>query len=208
MLNEVERSTLYRLLAGLILQELQGLRFLALKDHWQSLFSNLAIAQESLSPTCQRCLAAIQHLLTSKDAELELRADFTQLFLQDASKTSAAPYASLYQEQPSLGTVNPALMEWFDYTQLKLNEHYHETKDHLAALLELMAHLIEQNDHSAQQAFLNEQVLTWLPKWAQRCQKTNLSSDFYPAVAQLTLDFCKQDQNNMKFRFNGKPSKS
>lgn len=202
MLNEVERSTLYRLFAGLILQELQGTRFLALKDHWQALFRNLASAEESLGPACQRCLAAIQHLLTIKDAELELRADFTQLFLQDASKTSAAPYAGLYQEQPSLGTVSPALLKWFNYSQLKLTEHYYETRDHLAALLELMAHLIEKNDYSAQHVFLSEQVLSWLPKWAQRCQTIKLSSDFYPSIAQLLSQFCFQDQHNMQLRFD------
>lgn len=198
MLVDEERGIVYRLLAGLLLHELQGIRWQALATHWCELFKQLPQVQPELAPACERCLAAISLLTSNPDSCYALRADFCQLFLQDAQRTSAAPYASLYQEQPLLGLYPASLHKWFEQTELRLNPELQETPDHLAALLELMAELATRHNPYLQLHFLQEQLLNWLPQWAHNCQQKSLAYDFYPAIAQLINQLCQLEYQELQ----------
>lgn len=165
-----------------------------------SLFDGLA--ETGLGVQVDRLQIAIDALRELPHAHLELAADFAQLFLLDAD-TGALPYASAYDtEQPQLYGPAEARMRTFLATaSLAVRDEFKEPADHLAIYLSLMARLAEQ-DASAddrplamrgQADFLQQALLSWLPRFASRNNQASPRFDFYPALAALLLDFVEHD---------------
>ncbi len=86
---------------------------------------------------------------------------------------------------------------------LALNADFKEPADHLAVYLALMQQWVLtsadgdsadlQNTATEQHAFLQQALMTWLPRFVKRCHTVNVLSGFYPAVAGLLLAFVSMD---------------
>ncbi|PSW13286.1 hypothetical protein C9J01_10565 [Photobacterium rosenbergii] len=63
-----------------------------------------------------------------------------------------------------------------------------EPEDHIAALLEVMAMLVEGGDKHLQQVFFNRHIATWFERLCIDLKTAN-SAVFYSAVAELALQF-------------------
>ena len=168
------------------------------------LFGGLAAL--GLEAEVSRLQAALAVLAATSDAALELAADFAQLFLLDA-RAGAPPYASAYEgdsaDAPLFGS-SPARMQAFlADSALAVRDCFREPADHLAIHLALMTRLIEQHAEASAErlaaaardevAFLRAALLGWLPRFADRCQRTPVRLDFYPALAALLLAFVRAD---------------
>ncbi|MGR5064947.1 TorD/DmsD family molecular chaperone [Photobacterium sp. DNB22_13_2] len=68
------------------------------------------------------------------------------------------------------------------------DESVKEPEDHIAALLEVMAMLVEGGDRHLQQVFFNRHIATWFEQLCNDLKKAN-SAVFYSAVAELALQF-------------------
>ena len=68
------------------------------------------------------------------------------------------------------------------------DESVKEPEDHIAALLEVMAMLVEGGDRHLQQVFFNRHIATWFERLCNDLKKAN-SAVFYSAVAELALQF-------------------
>ncbi|MBC7003700.1 molecular chaperone TorD family protein [Photobacterium sp. BZF1] len=67
-------------------------------------------------------------------------------------------------------------------------ENVKEPEDHIAALLEVMAMLVEGGDKHLQQVFFNRHIATWFERLFTDLKAAN-SAVFYSAVAELALQF-------------------
>ncbi|MBY5946994.1 molecular chaperone [Photobacterium rosenbergii] len=67
-------------------------------------------------------------------------------------------------------------------------ENVKEPEDHIAALLEVMAMLVEGGDKHLQQVFFNRHIATWFERLCIDLKTAN-SAVFYSAVAELALQF-------------------
>ncbi|KHT63770.1 cytochrome C oxidase subunit II [Photobacterium gaetbulicola] len=68
------------------------------------------------------------------------------------------------------------------------DESVKEPEDHIAALLEVMAMLVEGGDKHLQQVFFNRHIATWFERLCKDL-KVASSAVFYSAVAELALQF-------------------
>ncbi len=160
----------------------------------------------SLKPAIDRLVDALNRLQDREDAQLELAADFCELFLKTA-KHGALPYASIYLSESGLLNQEPAdeMQALMAKHGVKVDETLKEPADHLAIQLDFLGNLIirsnelEQEKHmeeafSTQNAFIQKHLLTWLPKFDQLCQNLD---DFglYSSVSTLLIAFCTLDSD-------------
>ncbi|XXQ68245.1 molecular chaperone TorD [Neisseriaceae bacterium B1] len=151
-----------------------------------------------------RFQAALNTALTLPDNQIEMAADFASSFLL-AADYCATPYASWYLEADKrlYGDIEKRMRDFLKENALRLNPKFKEPADHLSVFLSLMAFWIEQNAESddalqiakEQAEFIQAALLNWLPTWENRCQKIVLTTDVYPALASLLLQFVQADLN-------------
>ncbi|MGR5067183.1 MULTISPECIES: molecular chaperone TorD [Vibrio] len=161
---------------------------------------------KSLKPAVDSLVDALNRLQDREDAQLELAADFCELFLK-TEKHGALPYASMYIGKSGLLNDKPAeemekLMADFG---VQVDVNLKEPADHLAVELDFLGNMIirsnelEQEKHmeeafTKQNDFIQQQLLTWLPPFAAKCKQFD-EFGFYVSVAQLLIAFCKLDSN-------------
>lgn len=155
------------------------------------LLTDLEIMEELTLPV-QQLSQAISTLSLFAQPRLELAADFAGLFLSDA-RHSPAPYASLYLDErrfsgPSLQRMQARLAA----IGMAVNEQLPEPADHLSIMLEYLAEGYRQlAEHPTPAAeaevakFVQHELASWLPEWANRGQKIDTASQFYPALLTL-----------------------
>ena len=68
------------------------------------------------------------------------------------------------------------------------DESVKEPEDHIAALLEVMAMLVEEGDEHLQKTFFNRHIVTWFEKLCADVKAAE-SAVFYCAVGELALQF-------------------
>ena len=164
---------------------------------------------QHLRPHVNRLVNALNRLLDRSNAQLELAADFCNLFLK-SDKDSALPYASIYighsgllNDQPATEMENLMLQH-----QIKVNKVINEPADHIAVELDFLGHLIicsnqlkqskELEASMQEQAqFINKHLLTWIPSFVDRCKKID-DFGFYASVTEILLAFIKQDYCYLK----------
>ncbi|PFG45830.1 Tat proofreading chaperone TorD [Vibrio sp. ES.051] len=159
---------------------------------------------ESLKPAVDSLVNALNRLQDRQDAQLELAADFCELFLK-TEKYGALPYASMYIGESGLLNDKPAeemekLMSEFG---VQVDVNLKEPADHLAVELDFLGNMIirsnelEQDKHMEkafvkQNCFIQQQLMSWLPQFGQKCKQLD-EFGFYSSVAQLLIAFCKLD---------------
>jgi TorA-specific chaperone len=171
----------------------------------RSFLSGLA-ENDRLRVEVQQLVQTLNKLLDRQDAQLELAADFCDLFLKSA-KHGALPYASIYLDQSGLLNAEPARMMEKLMTEhgVRVSDTLNEPADHLAIQLDFLGHLIirsnelEQERHmesafAEQQQFIESMLLSWLPRFHQQCLQHD-QFGFYASVAKLLIAFCKLDSD-------------
>ncbi|NLS11299.1 molecular chaperone TorD [Vibrio sp. SM6] len=161
---------------------------------------------EQLKTAIDAMIDALNRLQDRSDAQLELAADFCDLFLKTA-KDGALPYASIYATESGLLNGQPAreMETYLSEFGVEVTRELNEPADHLSIELDLLGNMIirsnelEQERHmeeafSQQFDFINHVLLTWLPKFNQACQATDRFG-FYAAASALLLAFCYLDRD-------------
>lgn len=155
-----------------------------------------------LAESVTRLRNAFNGLTLLAHPRLELAADFASMFLLDG-KNSAPPYASVYSSEKGHFFAEPQarMQERLAANQQEVSEGFREPSDHLSVMLEYLGSgydaLLNRSKEpgsgptlSQVHAFIDEELLSWLPRFTARCERVKTVSDVYPALAQLLLEFC------------------
>ena len=172
------------------------------------LFTEIGLALE-----VDQVKAAIERFSEIEHISVELRADFASCFLLD-DKSGAIPYASLYLGDGDMmyAEAERKMRELLSKSGLAILDSFKEPSDHLAIYLALLQKWCEQlakdleekrEDHSflkseyiAQQTFLQEGLLLWVPIWNERLQGiTHCRCTFYSAMGSLLVAYLLADND-------------
>lgn len=199
-----KRAEIYWWLSSLLARELtqEGLEQYHSAEI-RSFLSGLG-ENESLKPAVTKVVDALNRLLDRDDAQLELAADFCDLFLK-SDKDSALPYASMYIGKSGLLDDKPAReIEALMQTRgITVDKNLNEPADHIAIELDFLGNLIilsnkldnESELNSAleeQEHFIQQHLLSWAPQFSAKCQKLD-KFGFYAAIVQLLVSFLELD---------------
>lgn len=203
ILNE-KRAEIYWWLSSLFFKELTEQDI----AHYHSVeirtFLTALADEESLAMEVKSLIDALNRLQDRQDAQLELAADFCDLFLK-SDRDSALPYASVYTDKGLLNGKPAQLMrELLSHYNVNVDPNLNEPADHLAIQLDFLAHLVISNTPNqegsevnsalkTQSDFITQHLLSWLPLFVERCTQFD-AFGFYAAAARLTLAFLQQDQ--------------
>ncbi|KOO05283.1 molecular chaperone TorD [Vibrio nereis] len=199
-----KRAEIYWWLSSLLARELtqEGLEQYHSAEI-RSFLSGLG-ENESLKPAVTKVVDTLNRLLDRDDAQLELAADFCDLFLK-SDKDSALPYASMYIGKSGLLDDKPAReIEALMQTRgITVDKNLNEPADHIAIELDFLGNLIilsnkldnESELNSAleeQEHFIQQHLLSWAPQFSAKCQKLD-KFGFYAAIVQLLVSFLELD---------------
>ncbi|GMQ46034.1 molecular chaperone TorD [Vibrio sp. 10N] len=158
----------------------------------------------SLSEPIKTFTDALNRLQVREDAQLELSADFCDLFLK-SDKHGALPYASMYIGKSGLLNDQPAqdMTDLLTKHGVAVNQDLNEPADHLAIELDFLGNLIIRSNELENEAhmntamteqadFINTYLMSWLPQFVQKCQQFD-EFGFYAAAASLLHAFCQLD---------------
>ncbi|UUM29735.1 molecular chaperone TorD [Vibrio japonicus] len=159
---------------------------------------------ESLKPAVTKVVDSLNRLLDREDAQLELAADFCDLFLK-SDRDSALPYASIYIGKSGLLNDKPAkemedLMRSYD---IEVDKSLNEPADHIAIELDFLGNLIIlsnklEKEHELDNALteqaqlIHQHLLSWTPQFSQKCQSLD-KFGFYASIVQLLVSFLELD---------------
>jgi TorA-specific chaperone len=200
VINE-SRASLYWWFATLLTKELDKEQ-LALYFSGQGLQLLDQLGEEAtFDASVKQIKSALLTVLAIKQPELELAADFSELFLTDAKK-GAPPYASVYLSESGQLFEQPHhdMIATFKKQGLAVDPAFNEPADHIAIQLDYLGNLIMKDGDDvseAQIAFIEESVLSWLGLFVTATTKVN-NSGFYQAVCQLLQEFTTQDLEDIK----------
>ncbi len=158
----------------------------------------------TLKPAIDRLVDALNRQMDREDGQLELAADFCDLFLK-SDKESALPYASMYVGKTGLLHDEPAnqMQDLLTQHGVAVNQDLNEPADHIAIELDLLGNMIirsnelEQERHLndaliEQEAFIRQHILNWVPKFTAKSQTLD-AFGFYSSVASLLVAFLELD---------------
>jgi len=164
---------------------------------------------ESLKPAVEKLTDALNRLMDREDAQLELAADFCDLFLK-SDKDSALPYASMYIGKSGLLNDTPAkeMLELMTEHGFAIDENLNEPADHIAIELDFLGNLIIRSNELDQEAelesaleqqesIIRQYLLSWTPKFSAKCQSFD-EFGFYAAVVMLMVAFLELDCSYLK----------
>lgn len=173
ILNE-KRAEIYWWLSSLFFKELSEQDIARYHSAEVRTFLSGLADEQSLNREVKHLVEALNRLQNRQDAQLELAADFCDLFLK-SDRDSALPYASVYTDKGLLnGKPAQQMRELLGAHGVKVEQNLNEPEDHLAIQLDFLAHLAisaNQIEHSAQLSsalqaqsdFISQHLLTWLP---------------------------------------------
>ncbi|NOH79445.1 molecular chaperone TorD [Vibrio sp. RE86] len=199
-----QRAEIYWWLSSLFVKELTEENIA--KYHSPEIRSFLTGLGENdeLKPAIERVVDALNRLMDREDAQLELAADFCDLFLK-SDKDSALPYASLYIGKSGLLNDTPAkeMEELMQKHGVEVDKNLNEPADHIAIELDFLGNLIIKSNQAdtdeelegaltAQEQFIRERILSWVPQFNAKCQNLD-EFGFYAAVSSLTVSFLTLD---------------
>lgn len=164
---------------------------------------------ESLSQSVKNIVDALNRLIDREDAQLELSADFCDLFLK-SDKHGALPYASMYIGKSGLLNDEPAkeMAQLMEQHNIAVDKELNEPADHIAIELDFLGNLIiRSNDLEQetaleqalvdQEAFIHKYLLSWVPQFSKKCQQAD-EFGFYASVSELLVAFLELDCRYLK----------
>jgi TorA-specific chaperone len=117
------------------------------------------------------------------DATRQLATDFGSLFLVPG-KAAALPFASYHEEQTLFGAAHDRMVDRLAAAGLSVAGPDNGPADHLAVMLEYLAHLLESDVPTpGRQEYLQEELLPFTEAFARNLRRKAPSSSFYPSVA-------------------------
>lgn len=160
----------------------------------------------TLKPAINKLVDALNRLQDKEDAQLELAADFCDLFLK-SNKGSALPYASIYIGKSGLLNDEPAraMSDLMAAHHITVNDALNEPADHIAIELDFLGNLIIRSNELEQEAhfeqaftqqcdFIEQHLLSWIPQFHLRCQRID-QFGFYGAASELLVAFIHLDRD-------------
>lgn len=184
------RAAVYQWFSQLLFQELSETQLQALGEkESQNWIASLA-AIPSLAADAIRLESSLEQVLQRADRQLELAADYAEIFLL-APPGGVSPYAGHYPHTtPSLERMqmNAMLVEY------KLAPRENEASDHIAVQLALMAEQIAGDvSPGTQYYFLHHHIMIWAPLFMTACQQ-RAGAGFYAAAVTLLVHFMQEDE--------------
>ncbi len=159
-----------------------------LKQYQQGTFEPLfeLLSEQGFSSQVQQMKSDITQINEMPYGQLELSADFTQLFLLDG-ESSALPYASAYLEEEvlaeNLNYMDSLLVEF----GLQFNQESKEPSDHIGVYLEVLNKLVTDSDSEKQQDFVKNYLLNWLMPFNDKVQKIKTKTMFYQSIMAMLV---------------------
>ena len=124
----------------------------------------------------------------------QVQGEYTRLFINGYPQLPCPPYESAYREKTLLGQATGTVHDMYRQWGLEVNG---ALADHVGAELEFMAFLAglpaEDEICAAQRAFLDDHLLTWLPRFAADVQQ-HARLGFYRALGRALVSFLEQEQ--------------
>lgn len=180
------RADLYRLLARLIREPADG-ELLA----WLAGIEIEGAAEENQDPVASTLVALGRAAADATPSELE-RAHFRHLV--GVVQGEITPYASWYRNGELMDQALVALREDLRRLGFTRSESSRDPEDHLAALLEIMAMLID--DRSPQTAAF---FMSHLAPWTERClgDLARVETTFYARTGELGVAFITRERSQL-----------
>ncbi|WP_261833419.1 molecular chaperone TorD [Vibrio ishigakensis] len=201
-----QRAEIYWWFSSLFSKELTDEELKAYQSQQVRGFLQGLSENEELKKATDGVIESLNKLQDREDAQLELSADFCELFLT-SDKHAALPYASIYLDDSKLLNGKPAqeMAALMQEKGIQVDKNFNEPADHLAIQLDFLGNLIirsnelEQEAHmevalAEQQAFIEQHLLTWVPQFSENCTKFD-EFGFYASVAELLVAFCELDSH-------------
>jgi len=199
-----QRAEIYWWLSSLLTSELTAEQLEEYNSfEVRTFLSNLAETAE-LSSSVNALVEKLNQLQKREDVQLELSADFCEVFL-GSDKNSALPYASLYLDKSGLLNAKPAqdMRELLEKYNIAQKAEFNEPADHIAIELDFLGNLIIMTNQQASEEefeaymtvqlnFINEQLLSWAPRFSKICQERD-DFGFYAAVTHFLVTFLHLD---------------
>ncbi|MCL5976913.1 MAG: molecular chaperone TorD family protein [Nitrospirae bacterium] len=162
--EDIERAELYRLFAGLFIDEPSDEMLMQLKEVFQMKFA---------------------------DSPQEIRIDFAHIFLSPGGHL--LPYESFYNyplgEKPGLwGKATEEVQLFYSSAGIMMDEDISLIPDHISAEMLFMSYLIENGISELQKKFLEEHLVKWIPEYCNEFQKY-AGTVFYKEVANILKEF-------------------
>ena len=173
-----------------------------------------SMSPETLSQTGNQKLVRFVRQLEKAEPDhicTELAAEYTALFL-NAGKRPVYPFESVYTstEKLLMQRAYDEVLKEYRRAGLERAASFNEPEDHIALELEFMSNLCRRtiealrsgNKAAALEAlqwqkdFLNKHLLVWIPQFCRDVEKST-QSDFYQAIALLTVELLKSEQETI-----------
>ncbi|MDP2532841.1 molecular chaperone [Photobacterium damselae subsp. piscicida] len=126
-------------------------------------------------------------LAAQKATPIAVAEEYQDLFI-GIGRGDVVPYGSWYLTGSLMEMPLAHLRSDLKQLGYERNESVKEPEDHIAALLEVMAMLMEGGDEHLQRTFFNRHLAPWCEKVSTDI-KTAKSAVFYTAVGELALQF-------------------
>ncbi|MGR5240949.1 hypothetical protein A9D46_03755 [Photobacterium damselae subsp. damselae] len=126
-------------------------------------------------------------LAAQKATPIAVAEEYQDLFI-GIGRGDVVPYGSWYLTGSLMEMPLAHLRSDLKQLGYERNESVKEPEDHIAALLEVMAMLVEGGDEHLQRTFFNRHLAPWCEKVSTDI-KTAKSAVFYTAVGELALQF-------------------
>ena len=153
-------------------------------------------------------LRPFEEILKGKKEELslELKREYTRLFINAFPHVVAPPYGSIYLEKEGqvFGKTTPEVLQFYHQSSLAIKEEVKDLPDHLAYELEFMGILANQESQATggekirleemQMDFFSRFLLPWVPVFCEKIER-NSHSPFYSHLGQLTREFIHLEKN-------------
>lgn len=131
----------------------------------------------------------------------QLQGEHTGLFINNHPRVPCPPYESAYREKALMGVATTTVAATYREWGLEVGS---EFADHAGAELEFMAFVIRLSEQDggvdtslAQQAFLRDHILAWMPAFASDIQRSS-EIDLYTSLGKLLAAFLSLESTNIQ----------
>lgn len=147
---------------------------------------NLEIEGDETSPGMLAAWAVL--VLAAKHSNpIQVRDEYQQLFI-GIGRGEVLPFGSWYLTGSLMELPLVAIRQDLRALGFERQEHTKEPEDHIAALLEVMSMLVEENEENQQAAFFNRHIAPWFERLCDDIKHAD-HAYFYSAVAELSTQF-------------------
>ncbi len=130
---------------------------------------------------------SVLKLSANKTTDIQASDEYQMLFI-GVGRGEVVPFGSWYLTGSLMEMPLVLLRQDLRRYGFERQEATKEPEDHIAALLEVMAMLVEEDDVASQKAFFNRHIAPWFERLCDDIQQAN-SAVFYCAVAALAKQF-------------------